>query len=99
MFQGVAMVGGFGRRLKALREQAGVTQEALARTAGLSTSAIAKLEQRDLDPSWSTVQALAKALGVSCDDFAADEPNEPEEPEEPPPPPPAKKPAPKKPKR
>jgi transcriptional regulator with XRE-family HTH domain len=59
----------FGERLKELREAAGLSQEALARAAGLSTSTVAKTEQRDIDPSWSTVQALAKALGVSSEDF------------------------------
>jgi transcriptional regulator with XRE-family HTH domain len=32
---------------------------------GLSVSAISKLEQHSMDPSWSTVQQLAKGLGVS----------------------------------
>jgi hypothetical protein len=27
------------------------------------------MEQRAIDPSWSTVQALSAALGVSCEAF------------------------------
>src|SRR3954469_9096297 len=67
----------FGERLRRLRETAGLSQEALARAAGLSTSTIAKVEQRGIDPSWTTVQALATALGVSSEAFrsgVADEP-------------------------
>ena len=56
----------FNERLKQLRDKAGLTQEALARAAGISVSAVSKLEQTAIDPSWSTVQALARALGVEC---------------------------------
>jgi transcriptional regulator with XRE-family HTH domain len=43
-----------------------MTQEALARATGLGLSAVSKLvEQRGIDPSWTTVQRLAKVLGVS----------------------------------
>jgi transcriptional regulator with XRE-family HTH domain len=63
------MADGFGRRLKELREAAGLTQESLARAADVSVSSVSKLEQRDLDPAWSTVQALARALGVSTEAF------------------------------
>ena len=64
------MANKFGVRLKELRQQKGMTQEALARAANLSVSSISKLEQLDLDPSWSTVQALTAALGVDCTAFA-----------------------------
>jgi len=60
----------FSALLKALRMEKGLSQDALARAAGLSVSAISKLEQNDMDPAWSTVQQLAKALGVSCEAFA-----------------------------
>lgn len=63
----------FGERLKALRESAGMSQETLARAAGVSTSTVSKMEQRSIDPSWSTVQALARALGVDCTAFQADD--------------------------
>jgi transcriptional regulator with XRE-family HTH domain len=60
---------GFNSRLKELREAAGLTQEALARKAGLSTSGVAKLENAGLDPAWSTVVKLAGALDVPVDAF------------------------------
>ncbi len=59
----------FANMLRELREKAGLTQEALARKADLSTFTISKLEKGDTDPSWSTVRKLAHALGVSVAAF------------------------------
>lgn len=61
----------FGQRLRQLREAAGLTQEALARNANMSLSAVSKMELKDIDPNWSTVQRLARALGVSVSAFDA----------------------------
>jgi transcriptional regulator with XRE-family HTH domain len=88
-------------RLKQLRTAAGMTQQALAVKAGLSVSAVVHLEAgRIPDPRISTLRALARALGVSIDDLAAeDEPEaEPEAQatEQPAPPEPPKKPRKKK---
>ena len=60
---------GFGERLKAVREAAGLTQDQLAERAGLYKFSIAKLEQGVREPTWGTVQVLAKALGVDCTAF------------------------------
>jgi DNA-binding XRE family transcriptional regulator len=54
----------FARRLKALREKAGLTQAALAEKAGLSVQAISALENETRGPSWQTVRRLALALDV-----------------------------------
>ena len=59
----------FAGRLRELREQAGLTQPQLADRAELSKAGIADLEQGRRQPTWETVVALAKALGVSCDAF------------------------------
>jgi transcriptional regulator with XRE-family HTH domain len=59
----------FARRLKELREQAGLTQQQLAEKAGMHKLTVAKLEQGIREPSWATVQALADALGVNTDAF------------------------------
>jgi transcriptional regulator with XRE-family HTH domain len=59
----------FAPRLKELREAAGLTQPELADRAGMNRFGIAKLEQGVTKPSWDTVVALCKALGVSCDSF------------------------------
>jgi len=57
-----------GRRVKALREAQGKTQQELASSAGISLSILARIEQTkpgtETDPRISTVAALAKALGV-----------------------------------
>jgi transcriptional regulator with XRE-family HTH domain len=41
----------------------------LAKRSGLSKQAISRLEFGDREPAWSTVQLLAAALGLSCDEF------------------------------
>jgi transcriptional regulator with XRE-family HTH domain len=70
----------FGSRLRALREKAGLSLEQLAQRAGMHKFGVAKLERGDREPSWASVQALARALGVKCDEFMdgeADEGNTP----------------------
>jgi DNA-binding XRE family transcriptional regulator len=58
------------KRLKKLREAANLRQEDLAARAGLSVSAICKIEQGNkADPRVSTAIALARALGVSCEEL------------------------------
>jgi transcriptional regulator with XRE-family HTH domain len=53
------------RRLKALREAAGLSQQEVAMRADLSLSLVAKMEQgKKADPRASTLLALAQALGV-----------------------------------
>jgi transcriptional regulator with XRE-family HTH domain len=59
----------FAGRLKELRVRAGLTQDGLAERAALSKAGIADLEQGRREPSWATVVALAKALGVTCQAF------------------------------
>jgi transcriptional regulator with XRE-family HTH domain len=60
---------GFGARLRALREQAGLTQGVLAERAGCNPFTVAKLEGGRQEPAWPLVLALARALGVSCEAF------------------------------
>ena len=52
------------RQLKRIRARLGMTQAALGRAAGLSQSLIAKIESGQVDPSFSTVKAIAEALSV-----------------------------------
>src|SRR3954469_9408998 len=87
----------FGVRLKELREKAGLTQPELAERAGMNRFGIAKLEQGVREPTWATVQALARALGVNCTAFEETvSPPAAEEPEQPPPTPPGGSAKPKK---
>lgn len=60
----------FGQRLKELRKAKKMTQESLARAAGLSVGTVRTIEQTDTEPTWATAQAIAKALGISLDKFS-----------------------------
>ena len=51
-------------KLKKYREDRGLTQEALAKKAGLSRAYIARLEIGRHNPTLSTLEKLAKALKV-----------------------------------
>ena len=51
-------------RLKALRERRGLTQEQLSEKSGVGRSHLARLETGKQDPTLSTLEKLAKALGV-----------------------------------
>jgi LuxR family maltose regulon positive regulatory protein len=60
----------FGANLRRLRESAGLTQEGLAEKAGLTANAISALERGDRRfPYPATVQALARALGLTGDEL------------------------------
>jgi transcriptional regulator with XRE-family HTH domain len=60
---------GFGARLGACRESAGLTQEELAQRSGLSVRAIRNLERgRTLRPFPDSARRLAAALDLSADD-------------------------------
>jgi transcriptional regulator with XRE-family HTH domain len=60
---------GFAAALKRLREEAGLSQAALAEKAGMNVFGVAKLEQGVREPGWATVLKLAAALGVECTAF------------------------------
>ena len=53
-----------GRTLKKLRTAKGLSQAALAERVDLSREYINKIEAGKYDPPLSTINALAKALGV-----------------------------------
>jgi transcriptional regulator with XRE-family HTH domain len=52
------------QRIQELRQRRGLTQEQLADKAGISRGYLARLETSRHDPSLSTLEKLAKALGV-----------------------------------
>lgn len=79
----VLQMAGFGEKLKSLRRKAGLSQEKLARAADISTSAVTKLEAGKVEPTWRTVQALARVLGVTVLEFVDDEKGEGEQAEKP----------------
>jgi transcriptional regulator with XRE-family HTH domain len=59
-----------GRRLRALRENRGMTQRAVAKVVGMSSPQLAKLEQGETDMRISTLRSLLRALGASFADIA-----------------------------
>jgi transcriptional regulator with XRE-family HTH domain len=55
----------FGQRLARLREDAGLSQSALAKRIGASQSAISQMEGGERNPSYAMLAQVAEALGVS----------------------------------
>jgi transcriptional regulator with XRE-family HTH domain len=58
------------RALRALRERADLSQEAVAHNADLTVSAYARIERGEANPTWSTVTQVARSLGVSLVELA-----------------------------
>jgi transcriptional regulator with XRE-family HTH domain len=64
----------FGERLKQLREQAGLSQNALARAAGIDSTHLSRIENaKQGAPRMTTVVKLVRALGFSLTDEQAQE--------------------------
>jgi transcriptional regulator with XRE-family HTH domain len=59
-----------GKAIRELREKRGTTQETLAHEARVTTGTLSLVERGLSNPSWGTVKALAKALGVSMPELA-----------------------------
>ena len=59
------IVASVGRRVRALRTQARMTQEQLAGRAQVAVSTVRKIESgRVVEPGYFTMLSLAKALGI-----------------------------------
>ena len=56
-----------GKRIKQAREQAGITQEELAGSIGISRAAIARYELGEIEPKIRNLVLLAEHLNVSTD--------------------------------
>ena len=65
-----------GARIAALRQQAGMSQSALAKSLGTSASAVGMYEQGRREPSAQMLLALARAFGVSVDFLLTGKPPE-----------------------
>ncbi|HEY2141713.1 MAG TPA: helix-turn-helix transcriptional regulator [Solirubrobacteraceae bacterium] len=57
--------------LRRMREERGITREALAFRSGVTVSGLARIEQGKAAPGWGTVRLLAKGLGVSMVELSA----------------------------
>ena len=60
-----------GKTIRALRDEAGLTQEELAHASDTYTSEISLLERGLRNPKWETMKPLANGLGISCADMVA----------------------------
>jgi transcriptional regulator with XRE-family HTH domain len=58
--------------LKRLREERKITQEQLAFDAGITASALSRIERGLNNPGWTTITRIAKALDVSLVELATD---------------------------
>jgi transcriptional regulator with XRE-family HTH domain len=52
-----------GNAIRQLREKRGLTQEALAHEAGITTGTLSLIERGQSNPAWGTISRLADALG------------------------------------
>jgi transcriptional regulator with XRE-family HTH domain len=52
-------------KVRRARVKRGETQEDVARRAGLTVAAYARIERGSADPKWTTVTSIAEALDVS----------------------------------
>ena len=55
----------FGERVRALRAEAGISQEKLAELSGLHRTYISGVERGERNPSLTSISRIAKALKVS----------------------------------
>jgi transcriptional regulator with XRE-family HTH domain len=54
-----------GEAIRQLRVKRGLTQEALAHRASITTGTLSLVERGHANPTWGTVRAIGKALDVS----------------------------------
>jgi transcriptional regulator with XRE-family HTH domain len=59
------------RALRSLREQRGITQEDLAHTADVTTTALSRIEGGKANPTWATLTRILAALEVSLAELEA----------------------------
>jgi transcriptional regulator with XRE-family HTH domain len=60
---------GLAAIIRRARVKRGETQEDVARRAGLTVAAYARIERGTSDPKWTTVRAIAEALEISLARF------------------------------
>lgn len=61
-----------GHRIQRLRSVLNLSQEGLARRAGISRLTLARLERGDLSPRHETLMALSQALGIGLAELLVD---------------------------
>ncbi len=61
-----------GENLKRQRVRKALTQEELARKAGLTTASVARIERNETEPRMSTLRKLAKSLDIDPAELVGD---------------------------
>lgn len=59
-----------GKAVRQLRRERGVSQEALAYEAGVTSGTLSLIERGRSNPTWGTVKGISRALDVSIADLA-----------------------------
>jgi transcriptional regulator with XRE-family HTH domain len=59
-----------GEAIRQLREKKGLTQEAVAHDAGITTATLGVIERGLSNPTWATLKGIASALDVSMVELA-----------------------------
>ncbi|MBX2976816.1 MAG: helix-turn-helix transcriptional regulator [Ignavibacteriaceae bacterium] len=65
----ISILNKFGKRLKELRTQQGLTQEQFARKCGLHKNYIGMVERGERNPSLINIEIIAKGLGISISEL------------------------------
>lgn len=60
-----------GKAIRQLREERGVTQEAVAHNAGVTAATYGLIERGQSNPTWATLTDIADALNVPMADIAS----------------------------
>ena len=60
-----------GAAIRALRDERDLKQLTVAEDARITVAHLSKIETGKVNPTWSTVEAIANALGVTIADLAA----------------------------
>lgn len=58
-----------GPKIRALRQERGLTLDQLASQAGISPSHLSRLERNQADPSFYVAASLAQEIGISLSDL------------------------------
>lgn len=61
-----------GQALRRLRDDRNMTQEKISHAADLTLGAYGRIERSEVAPSWPTVRAIARGLGISMQDLGAE---------------------------
>ena len=62
-----------GDKIRQIREARGLTQKEVALTIGMDQSQYSKIEKGKTDPSTSTLEKVAKAIGIGLSELFADD--------------------------